>query len=186
MGCGWVGIGRSVVDRSGQTYVSALTPCLSAIKYWITQTRSESIVMGKKAKIRPISICLLRRGEDILVHESYDSVKQRGFARPLGGGIDFGETSAQATIREIKEELGADITGVELLGIVENIFIYEGEPGHEIVFVYDGRFVDESLYDRESLAVVEGKRRFEAVWRSPSILRDGPHSLVPAAIWNFL
>lgn len=142
--------------------------------------------MGKKARIRPISICLLRRGDEILVHESYDSVKERGFARPLGGGIDFGETSAAAAIREIKEELGADITGVELLGIVENIFVYEGEPGHEMVFVYDGRFVDESLYGQESLDVVEGKRQFKAVWRSPQALRDGPCYLVPEEIWQFL
>ncbi|MBD1873748.1 NUDIX hydrolase [Nodosilinea sp. FACHB-131] len=142
--------------------------------------------MGKKARVRPISICLLRRGDEILVHESYDSVKERGFARPLGGGIDFGETSAAAAIREIKEELGADIAGVELLGIVENIFVYEGEPGHEIVFVYDGRFVDESLYGQESLDVVEGKRQFKAVWRSPADLRDGPHRLVPEQLWDFL
>jgi 8-oxo-dGTP pyrophosphatase MutT (NUDIX family) len=128
----------------------------------------------------------MRRGDEILVHEAYDSVKERGFARPLGGGIDFGETSADAAIREIKEELGADITEVELLGIVENIFIYEGEPGHEMVFVYDGRFVDESLYGRESLDVVEGKRQFKAVWRSPADLRNGPFYLVPEEIWKLI
>jgi len=142
--------------------------------------------MGKKARIRPISICLLRRRDEILVHEGYDAVKQRGFARPLGGGIDFGETSAEAMVREIKEEVGAEITGLTLLGIVENIFVYEGESGHEIVFVYDGQFVNQGLYGRESLTVVEGKRRFEAVWRSPDVLRHGPCPLVPEEIWNFL
>lgn len=142
--------------------------------------------MAKKERIRPISICLIRRGDEILVHEAYDSVKQRGFARPLGGGIDFCETSAAAAIREIKEELGFDITDVRLLGIVENIFVLEGEPGHEIVFVYDGRFVDESLYQREHLDAVEGKRQFKAVWRSPQALRAGPCYLVPEEIWDFL
>jgi 8-oxo-dGTP pyrophosphatase MutT (NUDIX family) len=142
--------------------------------------------MGKKERIRPISICLLRRGEEILVHESYDSVKQVGFARPLGGGIDFGETSAEAAIREIKEELGADIAEVALLGTVENIFVYEGEPGHEIVFVYDGQFVDQSLYGPAGLDGVEGKRQFKAVWRSLADLRSGPHPLVPKQIWELL
>jgi hypothetical protein len=142
--------------------------------------------MGKKARIRSISICLLRRGEEILVHESYDSVKEEGFARPLGGGIDFGETSAMRRSGRLKKSWGADITAVELLGIVENIFVYEGEPGHEIVFVYDGRFVDESLYERESLDGVEGKRQFKAVWRSPAALRTGPHRLVPEQLWDFL
>jgi 8-oxo-dGTP pyrophosphatase MutT (NUDIX family) len=149
-------------------------------------SRAGGILMAKKERIRPISICLLRRGDEILVHESYDSVKQRGFARPLGGGIDFGETSANAAIREIKEELGFDITEVKLLGIVENIFVCDGEPGHEVVFVYDGQFVDEALYERESLEAVEGKRRFQAVWRSPQALLAGPHYLVPEEIWDLL
>ncbi len=142
--------------------------------------------MGKKQRIRAISLCLLRRGEEILVHEAYDSARQQGFARPLGGGTDFGETSAEAAIREIKEELKVDITDVKLLGIVENIFVYEGEPGHEIVFVYDGRLIDESLYNKEHLTAVEGKRQFKAVWRSPADLRSGPHPLVPEEIWKLL
>lgn len=142
--------------------------------------------MAKKQRIRAIALCLLRHQGRILVHEAYDSAKQAGFARPLGGGIDFGETSAEAAIREIKEELGADIVEVALLGIVENIFIYEDEPGHEIVFVYDGQFIDRSLYEKEHLTAVEGKRQFKAVWRSPDELRSGPHRLVPEEIWKLL
>ena len=142
--------------------------------------------MAKKQRIRAIALCLLRHQGRILVHEAYDSAKQAGFARPLGGGIDFGETSAEAAIREIKEELGADIAEVALLGIVENIFIYEDEPGHEIVFVYDGQFIDRSLYEKEHLTAVEGKRQFKAVWRSPDELRSGPHQLVPEEIWKLL
>ena len=51
-----------------------------------------------------------------------DTVKGSAFARPLGGGIDFGETSQDAIVREIREELGAELTDARLLGIVENIF----------------------------------------------------------------
>jgi hypothetical protein len=28
---------------------------------------------------------------------------------------------------------------------LENIFTFNGQPGHEIVLVYDGRFVEERL-----------------------------------------
>ena len=42
---------------------------------------------------------------------------------------------------------------------------------------YDGRFVDGSLYERESLDVVEGKRKFKAVWRSLEELRFGLHPI---------
>lgn len=144
------------------------------------------IIMGKKQRIRPIALCLLRQGERILVHEGYDSVKPQAFARPLGGGIDFGETSRAAVIREIKEELGADITDVKLLGIVESIYHYQGEPGHELVFVYDGQFVDASLYQQDSLEVVEGERRFKAVWRSPQELEQAKILLVPEALIDLL
>jgi ADP-ribose pyrophosphatase YjhB (NUDIX family) len=142
--------------------------------------------MGKKPKIRAIAICLFRRGDRILVHEDMDSVKGSAFARPLGGGIDFGETSHAAMVREINEELGTEITDARLLGIVENIFELEGKPGHEIVFVYDARFADESLYERESLDVIEGKRQFKAVWRSLEELRSGSTRLVPPELWNLL
>ncbi len=142
--------------------------------------------MGKKPRIRAIAICLFRHGDRILVHEEMDSVKGSAFARPLGGGIDFGETSQVAIVREIREELGAEMTDAQLLGVVENIFELEGKPGHEVVFVYDGCFVDESLYERNSLDVVEGKRTFKAVWRSLEELRSGPTRLVPPQLWDIL
>jgi 8-oxo-dGTP pyrophosphatase MutT (NUDIX family) len=142
--------------------------------------------MAKKPRIRAIAICVFRHRGRVLVHEEIDSVKGSAFARPLGGGIDFGETSQDAIAREIREELGAKITDIQLLGIVENIFELEGKPGHEVVFVYDGRFVDESLYDGDSLDVVEGTRKFKAVWRSLEELRSGSVRLVPPQLWNFL
>jgi len=142
--------------------------------------------MGKKQRIRPIAICLFRRGDRILVHEGVDIVNGVQFARPLGGGIDFGEHSRDAVIREIREELGVAVTDVQAVGIVESIYVYEGEPGHEIVFVYDAQFVDQRLYDRASLTVTEGERVFEATWRSLDELRGHPIKLVPEGLWTFL
>ena len=142
--------------------------------------------MGKQPRIRPISICLFRRGDRLLVHEGIDAVKGIRFARPLGGGIDFGEHSRDAAIREIREELGVEVKAVELLGIVESIYIYQGEPGHEIVFVYDGQFADDSLYSQDVLTAVEGKRTFEARWRSLDEMKGNPLVLVPEGLWDLL
>jgi len=44
--------------------------------------------------IRSIAICVFRHKNHILVAEGYDPVKDEYFYRPLGGGIEFGETSA--------------------------------------------------------------------------------------------
>ena len=142
--------------------------------------------MGKKPRIRPLSICLFRRGDRILVHEGDDPVKGIRFARPLGGGIDFGETSRDAVIREVREELGAEITAVEFVCMMESIYIYLGKPGHELVFVYDARFVDENLYEQAVLEVTEGKRKFEARWRSLDERKAANILLVPEGLEAFL
>jgi ADP-ribose pyrophosphatase YjhB (NUDIX family) len=144
------------------------------------------IPMAKKPRIRPIALCLFRWGDRILVYEDMDSVKQQRFGRPLGGGLDFGESSEAAIIREIREELGAAIQAPQLLGVLESVFQYEGKPGHEIVFVYDAQFVDDALYDRAELEVQEGKRRFKARWRSLDELRGEPVMLVPEGLWQYL
>lgn len=61
------------------------------------------------------------------------------FHRMLGGGIELGERSEEAVVREIREELGVELMAPRLLGVVENIFEFGGETGHEVVFVYGGR-----------------------------------------------
>ena len=58
----------------------------------------------------------------ILVGHAYDAVKQDHYCRPLGGGIEFGERGADAIVREIREELGAEIEDVRRLGTLENLF----------------------------------------------------------------
>lgn len=142
--------------------------------------------MGKKQRIRPIAICVIRQGDRLLLHEGVDKVKGVRFGRPLGGGVEFGEHSRDAAIREIREELGAEITDVKQLGILESIYNYEGALEHEIVFVYEGRFVDESLYELPSLTLTEGKRIFAAQWRSPVDLEQNAITLVPAGLADLL
>lgn len=62
-----------------------------------------------------------------------------GYHRLIGGGVELGETHAQAIRREVDEELGAQIHDLALVTVLENIFRLNGEVGHEIVFVYAGR-----------------------------------------------
>ena len=80
--------------------------------------------------------------------------KDQVFYRPIGGRIEFGERGHETVIREVKEEIDADVKEVRYLGALENIFHYEGIPGHEIVLIYDGRFADPAL-NRDD-AVVQG------------------------------
>jgi ADP-ribose pyrophosphatase YjhB (NUDIX family) len=127
---------------------------------------------------------LFRNGDRILVSRDYDSVEQDYYYRPLGGGIEFGETSRDAIVREIREELGAEIEDVRWLGTLENIFTLEGERGHEIILVYDATFVDRSLYTREVLVghEHEADTTFHAEWKSLDELEDGTARFVPEGL----
>lgn len=140
----------------------------------------------KPQAIRVIAICLFRCGERILVFEAFDSAKGSPFYRPLGGGVQPGETTREAIVREIREEVGLEITHLDLLGTLENIFVCDGKPGHEIVFVYDGRFVDESVYQRNILTVREDDgQTLRAVWRTLDSF-DDYHRLVPECLPSLL
>ena len=131
--------------------------------------------------IRVIAIAIIRRGDSILVFEGLDSTKGNRFYRPLGGGVEFGETSQQAVKREIKEEIDQDITDLRLLTTLESIFTLEGETGHEIVYVYEGRFADASAYNHESFTVHEETETLKATWRSLNFFNNH-HRLVPEAL----
>ena len=54
-----------------------------------------------------------------------------------GGHIEFGETGAEALVREMKEETGLDSTAGKLLGVVESSFLQHGEKHCEINLVYE-------------------------------------------------
>jgi len=117
-----------------------------------------------EGRIRPIALCVCRDRKRILVAEFHDRKQDRVFYRPLGGTIEFGERSEDAVRREFIEEIGAELTDLRYLGTLENIFTYEGQVGHEIVLVYDGRLADPALYEKESFQGND-PLPFRAVWK---------------------
>ena len=135
--------------------------------------------------IRVISICVFSDNGRILVAEGVDAVKRERFARPLGGAVEPGETSRQAVVREIREELGLDVIQLRLLGVLENIFEYQGKLRHEVVFVYDGRLKDSSAYDQPELTMNEAGWDSPAKWRSLDSFDDGCR-LVPDGLTTML
>ena len=68
-----------------------------------------------------------------------------------GGAVEAAESQDAALIREVREEVGAEVRDLRFLGAVESIFTFDGEPGHEIVMVYEADLADESLYEREEI-----------------------------------
>lgn len=118
--------------------------------------------------LRVKTVCVFMRRDRILAIDAFDPTKQERFWVPIGGRVEFGETSRQAIAREVKEELSAEVQDLELLGVLESIFTFDGGDGHEIVFVYDGQLADQSIYERASVTGVEGNgQEFIAHWIDP-------------------
>jgi ADP-ribose pyrophosphatase YjhB (NUDIX family) len=138
-------------------------------------------------RIRPLAICVFRRDDGaILVAPGFDNVKQQSFYRPLGGEIEFGERAEDAVRREIREELGCEIEDVGLLGVSENIFTYLGAEGHELVWTFEARLADPSMYEREVVECREGEARFEAHWLPMDAFVRGKATLFPEGLLELL
>jgi 8-oxo-dGTP pyrophosphatase MutT (NUDIX family) len=138
-------------------------------------------------RIRPLALCVFRHAGRILAFEGYDPLKRQHFYRPLGGGIEFGEYAAQAITREIREELRAEVANVRYLGTLENIFTFDGKPGHEIVMIFDGEFVDPSFYDVPSIDGAEDNGApFHAAWHPLEDYRSGNPPLYPDGLYDLL
>ncbi len=117
--------------------------------------------------LRVKAVCLFLHEGRVLAIDSFDPTKQQRFWVPVGGRVEFGETSREAIVREVREELGAQITDLRQLGVRENLYTFDGEAGHEIVFVYDAKFTDPHRYETDQIRGVEGAVEFTARWIDP-------------------
>ncbi|KAB8332541.1 NUDIX hydrolase [Scytonema tolypothrichoides VB-61278] len=152
--------------------------------------------MHKPGEIRVIALGLIRdvqyaklgegKGIRIFVSEGYDPVKQQTFYRAMGGGVEFGETSKDALKREFQEEIQAELTNIRYLGCLENIFTFNGQPGHEIIQLFESDFVDTKFYEIEKLVFSEGERQKTALWVDLNRFQLGELRLVPEQFLDYL
>ncbi|MFN6570989.1 NUDIX hydrolase [Nostoc minutum NIES-26] len=143
--------------------------------------------MNKPGEIRVLVLGLIRDGDRIFVSEGYDPVKQDTFYRALGGGVDFGETSRDALAREFQEEIQADLTNIRYLGCIENLFIFNGRQGHEIIQLYQCDFAEPKFYQLESLMFSESvNHHHKALWINISRFKSGELRLVPEVFFEYL
>jgi len=130
---------------------------------------------------------MLYRGDEILVFEARDEVKAETFYRPLGGEVEFGERSRDTVSRELSEEIGAEIRSLRFMTVLENLFTYNGKPGHEIVLVYEAEFADASFYKRNEFLVTEDNgETLPARWMRLGLFKDGKAPLYPDGLLEFL
>ncbi len=136
--------------------------------------------------IRNVAICMIEHNRHIFVLEGYDSVKDETFYRPLGGGIEFGELAKDAAIREFREELGTIISVSDQFHVVENLFEFNGNPRHEVMFIFEAKFQDCSFYSGTEFTGNENGYEFKALWMSIDEFTSGRKILYPDGLISLL
>jgi ADP-ribose pyrophosphatase YjhB (NUDIX family) len=120
---------------------------------------------GKRQIIKAMAVIRRPRDGALLVSES-DSGSEPPFQRPLGGHVEFGEYALDTIHREFLEEIGQVLTGVRLLGVLENIFGWQGGTEHEVVFIFEAALADEAAYEiEEQLIRDDTEPKSRVLWR---------------------
>ena len=139
--------------------------------------------MDKFRGIRPVALGIVVRNGKVLASEGYDKVKGVHFWRAIGGGIEFLEKSNQTLKREFMEEIGANVTVGDFLGVDENIFTFDGKQGHELIFLYRV-ILDENDY--KEVYYEEGDTNHPIKWVDVSDLKSGKEIIYPTSVVKYL
>ena len=159
---------------------------MNAQETHMTEEALHSGVLAQR-RIRTTALGVFLRDNRIFAAELHDPVKGEVFYRPMGGGVEFGERGCDALVREMREESGLEIAGVRYLGTVENIFTYMGEPGHEIIMLYEAEFADPSVYQKDVMECCEADGvPFKAVWKRLDEFMPGAPPLYPDGLLDLL
>jgi ADP-ribose pyrophosphatase YjhB (NUDIX family) len=119
-------------------------------------------VSVKRQIIKAMAVVRRPRDGALLVCEAADG----SFQRPLGGHVEFGEYAMDTIHREFGEEIGQQLTGVRLLGVLENIFPWQGGTEHEVVFIFIAALADEAAYEIDEQVIADDTQS-RVIWRAP-------------------
>jgi hypothetical protein len=73
------------------------------------------------------------------------------------------------------------------MGLLENIFTYEGNPGHEIILIYDAQFVNKKIYEKDVVKITESNDKWcNAYWKSLDEFGEGKFKLYPDLLKHLL
>ena len=138
--------------------------------------------------IRPVALAVVRRDDEVLLARHYDPGADYEFYRPIGGGIEFGEHSRDAVVREFEEELDVTLTNVSYLETLENVFTFDDTEGHEIWRLYEADFEESWPYERDSFTAHEPEldEEFEVEWKHPDDFAAGGEVVYPEKLPELL
>lgn len=127
-----------------------------------TATTTATTPAAASPRIRLRAAALVCRSGQVLLHRAEGDA----FWAVPGGGIEPGESAAQALVREMHEELGVQVVPGTLACVVENFFTYSGVAYHETGLYLHAEPAPGGLLDASSgpYTGAEGHRRLEFAW----------------------
>ena len=76
---------------------------------------------------------------------------------------------------------------IHYIQTLENIFICDGETGHEIVIVYEGEFADKTFYNKDVVILTEDNgEKLKAMWMPLADFRARKFPLYPNGLLELL
>lgn len=120
--------------------------------------------------IRLRAAAIITRADQVLLHRAEGDL----FWALPGGGIEPGESAAQALVREMQEELGLAVVPGALACVVENFFAYAGVAFHETGLYLHATPEPGSVLDRSAgpYQGAEGHRALEFAWFARAAVAD--------------
>jgi ADP-ribose pyrophosphatase YjhB (NUDIX family) len=140
---------RSVIDAKGRLAVlcakslpfqSAADVTGKARSNWRAITMTDIAIASDHLNYRVAGVCV--HENHVLLHRE---AKDDFWVMP-GGRPRLYESSRDALIREMDEEIATRVEVLRLLWVVENFFEYFGERLHEIAFYYQMSLPEDSPY----------------------------------------
>lgn len=130
---------------------------------------------------RAIAIAAIRRADGaLLVTSAVEPGTGRTLVRPPGGGIEPGESAADAVVRELQEELGVAIHTVVPLGSIEHRLAFGGRELHERVDVLRAALGADAVLPSTTDA------GHPVWWLAPERFDDPALEIVPAGLLALL
>jgi 8-oxo-dGTP pyrophosphatase MutT (NUDIX family) len=121
----------------------------------------------RPVKHRQAALCIFTRADAVLLTSIQDAEGHR-YHRPVGGGIEPGETPEQAVRREVWEELGITLKAVPPpLPPIDHIWPWKLRDLHEKAWLFLVPAAEyPELADGQTPEIVEPDgERFPTVWR---------------------
>jgi len=130
---------------------------------WVTKPEMQ------KLSLKAAGIIARREADDRLLF-LVQCDKAESFYRFAGGGIEFGETAADAIVREFQEEYDLAVEVGKLCCICENFYPADGHLYHQLGLFHVCQLLEELAINRTLWH--KEHDNIKLVWRELGVLRD--------------